>query len=189
MEDNEPSVLLRTMLQRAVGDGRQEFGSFFLSRLLGFDVSYEGERCVVAFETIAPLLNPQGTLHGGILATALDVPMRHLLYHVAGAGTTLEIKVQYLASVSRGQVRCEGSFLRRGRSISFLKSQARAEDGCLLAHATATWKHLRSPDPERGRSPCPGIVNLSDVKLRKTISREGVERHPGTCVHVCCRQI
>jgi uncharacterized protein (TIGR00369 family) len=143
--DADAPALLGGMLRRAVGDGRQEFGSFFLSRLLGFDVSYERERCIVTFEVVAPLLNPQGTLHGGILATALDVSMGHLLHHVAGAGTTLEMKVQYLASISRGHVRCEGSFLRRGRSISFLQSLARAEDGSLLAHATATWKLLRSP--------------------------------------------
>jgi acyl-coenzyme A thioesterase PaaI-like protein len=71
LEDHEPSPLLRTMLQRAVGDDRHEFGSFFLSRLVGFDVSYDREQCVVAFEAATPLLNPQGTLHGGILATAM----------------------------------------------------------------------------------------------------------------------
>jgi hypothetical protein len=71
LEDNEASALLRMILQRAVGDERQEFGTFFLSRVLGFDVSYVGEQCVVAFEAVAPLLNPQGTFHGGILATAM----------------------------------------------------------------------------------------------------------------------
>lgn len=140
------STVLQTMLERALGDGLQEFGSFFLSRLLGFEVSYESERCFVSFEAVGPLLNPQGTLHGGILATAMDISMGHLLHHASGAGTTLEMKVQYLAAVSRGKVRCEGSFLRHGRSISFLQSQARGEDGCLLAHATATWKLLSSAD-------------------------------------------
>jgi hypothetical protein len=33
MEDNEASALLRNMLRRAVGDGRQEFWSFLLPRL------------------------------------------------------------------------------------------------------------------------------------------------------------
>jgi hypothetical protein len=32
----------KEMLARASADSRQEFGSFFLSRLLGFTVSYEG---------------------------------------------------------------------------------------------------------------------------------------------------
>ena len=136
--------MLEMMLARAKGDGRQEFGSFTLSRLLGLEVSYEGDtRCIVRFEVVPPLLNPQGTLHGGVLATALDISMGHLLHHTMGAGTTLEMKVQYLAAASSGQVRCEGSFLRQGRGISFLKSHAFGPDGTLLAHATATWKRLR----------------------------------------------
>jgi hypothetical protein len=76
------AALGKDMLARATADPRQEFGSFFLSRLLGFIVSYEGERCIVSFEAIPTLFNPQGTLHGGILATAMDVSMGHLLRHV-----------------------------------------------------------------------------------------------------------
>ena len=127
------------MLQRALAEPRQEFGSFFLSRLLGFRVSYQGERCIVAFEAIRPLFNPQGTMHGGILTTAMDVSMGHLLHHVAGA--TLDMNVQFLAPVNAGPVRCEASFLRRGRSISALKSEAFQGD-TMVAHATATWRLL-----------------------------------------------
>jgi uncharacterized protein (TIGR00369 family) len=132
------------MLARALSDDRQEFGSFFLSRLLGLSVAYEDDRCVVTFEATAALFNPQGTLHGGILATAMDISMGHLLHHKTGAGTTLEMKVQYLAPVTVGPIRCEGSFLRRGRGISFLQSGAFRGDGERVAHATATWKLLKS---------------------------------------------
>jgi uncharacterized protein (TIGR00369 family) len=135
--------LARLMGERAVGDGQQVFGSFFLSRLLGFEVSYTEETCIVAFDVMPGLFNPQGSLHGGILATAMDISMGHLLNRVDGPGATLEMKVQYLAPVTAGQVRCEGSFLRRGRSVSFLQSQASGEDGKPVAHATATWKPLR----------------------------------------------
>jgi uncharacterized protein (TIGR00369 family) len=138
------AALGKDMLARATADPRQEFGSFFLSRLLGFTVSYEGERCIVGFEAIPTLFNPQGTLHGGILATAMDVSMGHLLHHVDGAGATLEMKVQYLAPVTSGLVRCEGSFLRKGRSLSFLQSHAYRGDGELAAHATATWRSLQA---------------------------------------------
>jgi uncharacterized protein (TIGR00369 family) len=136
----------RAMLERALSDRRQEFGSFFLSRLLGLEVSYADGTCVVAFEAAEPLFNPQGTLHGGVLATALDISMGHLLHHVEGAGTTLEMKVQYLAPVTGGRVRCEASFLRKGRTISFLQAVARRSDGTVVAHATATWSR-----PSAGR--------------------------------------
>ena len=132
------------MIDRALADPRQGFNSFFLSRLLGLRVSYEGERCIVELDASRLLFNPQGSLHGGVLATAMDISMGHLLHHVAGAGATLEMKIQFLAPIRAGTVRCEAAFLRRGRSISFLQSQARGPNGVILAHATATWRLLKS---------------------------------------------
>jgi acyl-CoA thioesterase len=140
-------TLGREMLARALADERQEFGSFFLSRLLGFAVEYGAQTCTVSFDAISPLFNPQGSLHGGVMATAMDISMGHLLHHVAGAGTTLEMQVQYLAPVTGGRVRCEASFLRQGAGVSFLQSHARREDGELAAHATAVWKRLKPRPP------------------------------------------
>ena len=132
-------AMAQAMIERALAEPRQEFGSFFLSRLLGFNVSFEEERCIVEFEATRALFNPQGTLHGGILATAMDVSMGHLLQHTDGAGATLTMTVDFLAPAKAGLVRCEASFLRRGRSISALKSEA-FQDNAIVAHATATWK-------------------------------------------------
>ncbi len=128
------------MLDRAAGDDRQEFGSFFLLRLLGMSVSYEDDACTVSFEAVPPLFNPQGTLHGGVLATAMDISMGHLLNRQAGPAATLEIKVQYMAAITAGPVRCRATVLRQGRSLSFLQSHATLADGTLAAHATATWR-------------------------------------------------
>ena len=85
--------------ERAIGDERHEFGSFFLSRLLGIEVAYEGDECVACFEAAPQLFNPQGSVHGGVMATALDISMGHLLKHRFGAGSTLEMKLQYFAPV------------------------------------------------------------------------------------------
>ena len=134
----------QAMLDRAVSDERQEFGSFFLARLLGMTVSYEADACTVAFDAVPTLFNPQGTLHGGVLATAMDISMGHLLNHKAGPGATLEIKLQYMAAVTEGIVQCRATVLRQGRSISFLQSHATRADGALVAHATATWRLLRA---------------------------------------------
>ncbi len=144
-EGSDFAASAAAMLARAANDPRQAFGSFFLSRLLGFEIGYEDERCIVRFAALPALANPQGTLHGGIIATALDISMGHLLNHVDGPGATLEMKVQYLAAIRSGGVRCEAAFLRHGRGISFLEAKAYREDGELAAHATATWKRLRGP--------------------------------------------
>jgi uncharacterized protein (TIGR00369 family) len=85
------------------------------------------------------MFNPQGTLHGGIIATALDVSMGHLLHYKMGAGATLEMNVKYLLPIIEGQVRCEGSFIKKGRTIVFLQSHMYRDDEKLAAYASATW--------------------------------------------------
>jgi uncharacterized protein (TIGR00369 family) len=132
----------KEMFDRAMGDERQEFGSFFLSRLLGFTVSYDAEACMVSFDASPLLRNPQGSLHGGVLATALDIAMGHLLNHVAGPGATIEMKTQYMAPVLTGRVICRATFLKRGHKLSFLQAQAIDQDGKIVAHSTATWKQI-----------------------------------------------
>src|ERR1700761_8724757 len=90
------------LIAAAIGDGRHEFGSFFLSRLFGMEVAYGDDDCTVAFGVKPHAYNPQDSLHGGVLAMALDISMGHLLKHRVGAGATLEMKVQYLSSVRSG---------------------------------------------------------------------------------------
>jgi uncharacterized protein (TIGR00369 family) len=82
-------------------------------------------------------------LHGGIIATVLDISMGHLLHRTAGAGMTLEMKTQYIRAATGGIVTAEGRFIRQGRSINFLESRMHDETGELLAMATSTWRLLR----------------------------------------------
>ena len=131
---------VRGLIEAAVGDGRHEFGSFFLSRFFGMEVAYGHDDCTVKFEVKPHAYNPQGSLHGGVLATALDISMGHLLHHQFGAGATIEMKVQYLASVRSGPVTCRATFLKKGRKTFFLQSLATDQSGEASAHATSTWK-------------------------------------------------
>ena len=81
---------VRELIVAAIGDGHHEFGSFFLSRFFGMAVSYEADACIVSLDVKPYMFNPQGSLHGGVLATALDISMGHLLKNQFGAGATLE---------------------------------------------------------------------------------------------------
>ncbi len=130
--------------QRAIAGTREVFDDFFLTRLLGLEITYPGDACEVAFDVQDFMFNPRGGVHGGVLATALDICMGHLINHVTGPGATLELKVQYLAPVSSGRVICRGESLRRGGTW-FLRAEARHESGTLIAYATSTWKVLKRP--------------------------------------------
>jgi uncharacterized protein (TIGR00369 family) len=128
----------------ALATERQAFGEFFIAKFFGFRISYAEDTCLIAFDVRDYMFNPQGSLHGGIIATALDIAMGHLIHHVTGAsGITLELKTQYLRSVPAGPARCEGRFLKRGRSLSFMESRLWNSEQKLAAHATATWQMPR----------------------------------------------
>lgn len=131
----------REMFETALATQEPAFGKFFLARFLGFSIFFEDGTCIVAFDVRDYMFNPQGSLHGGITAVALDVSMGHLIHHVTGeGGLTLEMKVQYMRPARLGPVRCTGRFLKRGRTLSAMESRMTAADGKLLSMATATWK-------------------------------------------------
>ena len=94
----------------------------------------------ITFEVNEMLMNPQGSLHGGVMAAVMDISMGHLLYKTAGMGATIEMKIQYLRPLGQGVVTCEGCFIKKGRSLSFMESRLSGSDGKLAAIATATWK-------------------------------------------------
>jgi len=134
----------REIFERAIATQEPAFGTFFLAKFLGFDVSYPDDTCVVGFQVRDYMFNPQGSLHGGIAAVALDVSMGHLIHHVTGRpGITLEMKIQYMRPAVPGPVRCTGRFLRRGRAISAMESRMTDADGKLLSMATSTWQMPR----------------------------------------------
>ena len=134
--------------QRAAAGTQEVFGDFFLTRLLGLEVTYPGDGCQVAFDVQDFMFNPRGGVHGGVLATALDICMGHLInHHGGGPGATLEMKIQYVAPISSGRVICTGEALRRGGTW-FLKAEARDTAGGLIAFATSTWKFLKKPAPK-----------------------------------------
>ena len=131
----------RARFENALGTYRQDFGTFFIAKLMGLEISYPDDYCLVEFPVADFLFNPQGSYHGGMLATVMDISMGHLINHATGiAGATLEMKNQYMRPLTKGPARCEGRFIRQGRSISFLESRVWDADDKLSAHATSTWK-------------------------------------------------
>lgn len=130
----------RERFETALETHEPGFGSFFLARLLGLEIAYGEDVCIVELDVRDFLYNPQGSVHGGILATVMDISAGHLIAHVTGQGAaTLEMKVQFMRPALAGRLRCEGRFLKRGRAISYMESRMTDADGRLIAVATSTW--------------------------------------------------
>lgn len=138
----------RAHFETALEGHNQAFETFLFARFLGLSFVYlpkdapdaEKDACRLTFEVTDVLKNPQGSLHGGAMCSAMDISMGHLVNKVAGPGATIEMKVQFMRPVTDGTVTVEGRFTKRGRSLSFMESRLMAPDGKLAALATATWK-------------------------------------------------
>jgi uncharacterized protein (TIGR00369 family) len=147
-------VTAREAVEAALAASSPGFGTSFLVRLLELDISYPDETCRIVFPVRAHFFNPGGTLHGGIIATIMDISMGHLLKHQLGAGgATLHLSVQYLRAVTGGTASCEGRFLRRGRSICYLESRLFDADRTLAAVGSATWKPRQRPGADETTAP------------------------------------
>lgn len=141
---------VRQHIETALDGCEQVFEKFFLARFIGLSFDYlpreadnaDKEICRLSFEINEMLKNPQGTLHGGIIAAVMDISMGHLLRKTLGPGITIEMKTQYLRSMAKGIATVEGRFIKKGRSINFMESRLFGDDGKLAAITTATFKLL-----------------------------------------------
>jgi uncharacterized protein (TIGR00369 family) len=93
-------------------------------------------------------LNRNGVLHGGMVATLLDVacgnaasahfdPVEHALV------VTVSLNLSFVASADDGVIRATGKVSGGGRSLAYVNGELRAEDGRLLATAAGVFKRLR----------------------------------------------
>lgn len=130
----------RAAFGRAATSHSQDFGTFFLARYLGFEISYPGETCRLEFDVREDLHNPRGVLQGGVISTALDVSMGHLVHHLAGSGATVDLNVQFHRPVSAGRLVCRAEVVSRTSSIWFMRATARSDAKKLIASAVASFK-------------------------------------------------
>jgi len=135
----------RLRFESALRDHQSGFETFFLARLYGLEFSYLDAAGIIRFPVHDFMFNPQGSLHGGVIAFVLDVGMGHWLRHSLGVpGSTIEMKTQYFAPVRGPRARCEARFLHRGKSTHFLEAKLYDADETLAAAATSTWS-VRPP--------------------------------------------
>jgi uncharacterized protein (TIGR00369 family) len=115
-----------------------------IARTLGYDVvEAESGRVAITLEPTDALLNPWGTVHGGLTATLLDSCMGLAIQTMLDKGigsTTLEFKISLMRPITleTGPIRAEGKVLNCGRRVGLAEGQVTDAKGRLLAHGTTT---------------------------------------------------
>jgi acyl-CoA thioesterase len=95
-------------------------------------------------------MNSWHVTHGGVVMTLLDVVMAHAARSVRDAAdhgapgiVTVEMKTSFMRPCV-GKLMATGHLLHGTRSMAFCEGSVRDESGALCAHATGTFKLLRS---------------------------------------------
>lgn len=100
-------------------------------------------RATVCLEAGEQHLNPGGTVHGGAIATLIDVAMgRAVVSLFAGdeLPVTIEVKVNFLEPGRPGSLVAEARVSRRGRRFTVVHAEVtQREDGETVAEAMGTF--------------------------------------------------
>lgn len=86
------------------------------------------------------MVNPRGTVHGGILAALADAAQEAFRDRAGTATRPLSLTVEYLrpAQVTDRLLSCHSSFTRRGRRFWTVRTELRRPDGTPVVQATGT---------------------------------------------------
>jgi uncharacterized protein (TIGR00369 family) len=104
-------------------------------------VSISLDQATVRLETGQCHLQPFGMVHGGVMATLIDTATfwSAFLRLPEDAGlVNIDLKLNYLKSITSGVMITEGRCIRTGRSINYAEASVMDKEGNLIAHGTST---------------------------------------------------
>jgi uncharacterized protein (TIGR00369 family) len=87
------------------------------------------------------LTNSLGTVHGGVIASLLDVALctaARTLHPDSVGVVTVDLSTSFVGGGRGGRLHAEARVLKDGRSLSFVEGEARNDDGALVAKALGT---------------------------------------------------
>src|SRR5271155_4644556 len=95
----------------------------------------------IGFDGRGEFCNPAGFIQGGILSAMLDDTMGPAVFVMTEGKlytATITMTVNFLAPARPGPIVGEASVTQLGKTIAFVEGRLTAEDGTLLATATAS---------------------------------------------------
>ena len=87
-------------------------------------------------------MNPYGVVHGGVVYSLVDTAMGAALVSRLESGercTTLEIKINYLAAATEGELSAEAAVIQRTKRTGVLEARVRDDGDRLIALATGSF--------------------------------------------------
>ena len=125
---------------------REKFETNHFPKLLGIEIDEVQEgRARLSLEVRKDLLQLQGVMHGGAIASLIDTAVA---FAIVGASdpdarfTTVEMKVNYLLAIREGRVVADARLIRDGRRIIVAECDVFDSAGRLAAKGLLTYIRL-----------------------------------------------
>ena len=91
-------------------------------------------------------LQPFGVVHGGNIATLIDSAAFWACFLAMDSDddglASVDLKLNYLAPARVEALRCTGTLIRAGKTLSYAEAEVHGGDGRLVAHGTSTLMRL-----------------------------------------------
>jgi len=136
----DPEKLKQRLLEFARG--------FPFYQLIGFEVSDFGPSWAQCqLKTRDELTNPNGVLHGGVIATLIDATITQALLmtdeyqqvrDTRGSLSTIDLHVKYLRPAQHGRIVCEANVVHLGSRVVHAQAVVRNEQGKQIALGDAS---------------------------------------------------
>ena len=120
------------------------------AKLLGWhmiEADPDQGRVRIGFNGKPEFCNPAGFIQGGLLSAMLDDTMGPAVLVMSEGRlytTTISMTVNFLAPAKPGLIIAEAKVTQLGKTIAFVAGKLTAEDGTLLATASATERLLEA---------------------------------------------
>jgi uncharacterized protein (TIGR00369 family) len=125
---------------------REKFEINHFPRLLGIEIDeIEPGRARLSVEVRKELLQIQGVMHGGAIASLIDTAVAFAILGASEADsrfTTVEMKVNYLSAIRDGRVIADARLIRDGRRIVVAECDVFDSKGRLAAKGLLTYIRL-----------------------------------------------
>ena len=125
---------------------REKFQTNHFPKSLGIEIDeIEQGRARLSVEVRRELLQLQGVMHGGAIASLIDTAVAFAIIGASDPAdrfTTVEMKVNYLSSIREGRVTAEAKLIRDGRRIIVADCDVFDQSGRLAAKGLLTYIRL-----------------------------------------------
>jgi uncharacterized protein (TIGR00369 family) len=122
---------------------KEKFDVNHFPRFLGFELdSIEPGRARLSVPLRTELMQLQGVMHGGAIASLIDTAVAFAIIGVSEPGdrfTTVELKVNYLLPIREGRAIADARLIRNGRRIIVAECDVFDSTGQLAAKGLLTY--------------------------------------------------